>query len=240
MRNVLRAGSFVLVALGGAAAPGCAPVEDSCDLATDEIQVELAAIEEGGTATAKAIFRTEDVASIALGDCGDKMTVNGTLLRVVDGAASPLVYAASIEQADEYDFVFSRPDEDDYVSTVSELRPEVTVTAPAAGSTITRDQGFDIVWDDNDEGEIDLLVHGDCIQPYPGADGATVADDGADAVPANGLVWSGMEGTEDPTTCTAEVVLTRSVDGTLDAALTGTIVGWTAGRTTFASAPAPE
>ena len=136
MRNVLRAGSFAFVALGGALAPGCAPVEDSCDLATGEIRVELAAIEESGAATAEAIFRTDDVASIALGDCGDKMTVNGTLLRVVDGAASPLVYAASIEQADEYDFVFSRPDEDDYVSTVSDLRPEVTVTAQSRGRRI--------------------------------------------------------------------------------------------------------
>jgi hypothetical protein len=236
----MRNGLCAAVVLCAAATPACAAVEDSCDLATDEIEVELAVIQENGAATGEAIFRTDDVASIALGDCGDKMTVNGAVLRVLDGAASPLVYAASLEVADEYDFVFSRPDEDDYVSTVSDMRPEVTITAPAAGSIITRDLGFDVAWDANDGGEVNLLVDGSCIRSYPDADGELVSDDGADTIPAGAILWSGVEGTEDPTSCSAEVVLTRSVDGVLDEALTGMIYGWTAGRTAFTSAPAPE
>jgi hypothetical protein len=240
MRNGSRAALSAAFVLGAAAALGCLPTEDSCDIETPDIEIELAAIEEGGAAVGEAIFRTGDVSSIALGDCGDRITVNGERMRVLSGSAKPLVYAASIEAAEEYTFVFSRPDEEDYVSTVAGLRPEVTVTAPAAGSVITRDSGFDIAWDDNDDGEINLVIAGECIRTYPDADGELVADDGADAVPANGLAWSGMEGTEAPTTCDAEVVLTRSVDGTLDAALTGSIHGWTAGRTVFTSAPAPE
>jgi hypothetical protein len=240
MRNDLRAAFPAALVLAGAAAAGCLPAEDSCDIATEDIEVEFAAIEENGAAAGEAIFRTGDVSSIALGDCGDKITVNGERMRVLSGSASPLIYAASIEVADEYEFVFSRPDEDDYVSTVSDLRPEVTITAPAAGSIITRDTGFDITWANNDAGEINLLIDGDCIRSYPDAAGESVTDDGADAVPPNGLVWSGTEGTETPTTCDAEVVLTRSVEGTLDAALTGAIHGWTAGRAAFTSAPAPE
>jgi len=218
----------------------CVPAEDSCDIATADIEVEFAVIEENGEAVGEAIFRTEDVSSIALGDCGDAITINGARMRVLSGSANPLIYAASIEATDLYEFVFSRPDEEDYVSTVEDLRPAVTVTAPVAGSTITRDSGFDVAWEANDGGEINLIIDGTCIHSFPDADGAMVADDGAESVPANALVWSGVEGTEDPTSCAAEVVLTRSVDGVLDENLKGTIYGWTAGRSAFTSAPAQE
>ncbi|MCK9461985.1 MAG: hypothetical protein M0R80_20330 [Proteobacteria bacterium] len=224
-----------LLVLGAIAATGCLANEDSCDLKTQGLSLELAAIEEGDTAQGQAIFKTDQGSAVVLGECGDSITVNGTELQAVDGTVVPVVYSAEIEPADEYTFVFSRPDAGGYTSTVSGLRPAVTVTAPAEGVDAPRDVLLDVTWDDNNAGagndEIELLVTGDCINfDYD----ATWTDSGSDTIPANSLDVDG-----DTTTCEAALVLTRKVSGTLDSGLNqvGSIEGWSMGRTTFTTIP---
>ena len=233
MRKTIIVGA--LLVLGAVAATGCLPPEDSCDLKTQGIKVEFAAMEEAGAATGQAIFWTDEGRAIVLGDCGDNITVNGTELQVVNATASPVVYSAATEATGEYSFVFSRPDEGDYTSTVSGLRPEVTVTAPVEGAETPRDADLIVEWNDNNDGagsdEIELLVTGDCITfDYD----ATWTDSGSGTIPANSLDVDG-----DTTTCEAALVLTRKVSGTLDSGLNqvGSIEGWSMGRTTFTTIP---
>ena len=223
--------------LGAVAATGCIASEDSCDLKTQGIKVELAAMEEDGVATGNAEFYTDENMAIILGDCGDKITVNGTELQVVNANASPVVYSANVEATGTYEFVFSRPDEGDYTSTVTGLRPAVTLTAPAEGAEIPRDADLLVEWDDNNGGagndEIKAIVTGDCI----GIDYEQTfsPDDGADTIAADSLNVDG-----DTTTCAAELVMTRKVTGTLDPALDsqgGWIEGWSVGRTSFTTIP---
>lgn len=218
-----------LLVLGAIAATGCLANEDSCDLKTQGLSLELAAIEEGDTAQGQAIFKTDQGSAVVLGECGDSITVNGTELQAVDGTVVPVVYSAEIEPADEYTFVFSRPDEGDYTSTVSGLRPAVTVTAPAEGVDAPRDVLLDVTWDDNNAGagnaQIEAIITGECIFPdYE----ATWSDDGADVVEADSIEVDG-----ETTSCLADLTLTRKVDGTLGSSLNGSIEGWSVGRTTF-------
>jgi hypothetical protein len=226
MRQVIIIGT--LLVLGAIAATGCMAPEDSCDLKTQGIKVQLAAMEEGDGARGEAELYTDEGLAIILGDCGDKITVNGAELQVVNATASPVVYAADIAQADVYTFVFTRPDEGDYTSTVTDLRDPVVVTAPAEGAEVPRDEDLTVEWENSDGGDIDLVVMGDCISTKYDA---TWTDNGSNVVPADSLNVSG-----DTTTCTAELVMTRKVTGTLDPALDsqgGWIEGWSVGRTTF-------
>jgi hypothetical protein len=225
-----------LLVLSAISATGCLESEDSCDLKTQGIRAEFAAMEEGDGATGQAEFFTDEGMAIILGDCGDKITVNGTELQVVSATTSPVVYSADIEATGTYEFVFSRPDEDDYTSTVTGLRPAVTVTAPAIGTEVPRDTALDVAWDDNNAGEgdnsIDLLITGDCFNfDYE----ATWTDNGSNTVAADSLDVDG-----DTTSCEAALVMTRKVTGTLDSALAsqgGWIEGWSVGRTTFTTIP---
>jgi hypothetical protein len=229
MRRTIIIGA--LLVLGAIAATGCLKSEDSCDLKTQGIRVEFAAMEEGGAASGQAEFFTDEGMAIILGDCGDKITVNGTELQVVSATASPVVYAANIEATGTYEFVFSRPDEGDYTSTVTDLRPAVVVTAPAADADVPRDAALDVAWDNSDGGSIDLVITGDCFSDYK----ESWTDDGAETIDANSLIV-----TDDTASCAAELVLTRTVTGTLDSALTdqgGWIRGWSVGRTSFTSIP---
>jgi hypothetical protein len=227
-----------LVALGGLAAVGCMPPEDSCDVKTEGIRLELAASEEAGTAKGQAILWTDEGRAMVLGDCGDKVTVNGVELEAEDGTASPIVYSAAVDATGTYEFVFSRPDEDDYVSTVTDLRPAVAIDAPEGGAEVPRDEPLAVTWSDNNDGagdgQIAAVVTGDCIDlDYE----ATWSDDGEDEIPADSLDVDG-----ETTSCQAELVLTREVEGTLDADLnqTGSIKGWSVGRTTFTTVPTIE
>jgi hypothetical protein len=213
---------------------GCHPSEDSCNIKTAGIYVQLEAIEEGSNAVGKATFWVGDDPGgtyLVLGECGDEISVNGTVLQHKSG--NPEYYEAAIDPADEYDFVFSRPDEDPYSSVVGNMRPEVTVLGPS-GDTIPRDEEFDITWEDNDGGEIHLLVDGDCIWDYPETLGDYIADNGSHTVPANGIEAQDEDENE---SCVAEIELTREVDGTLNSSLKGTIVGKSRGRSSFTTAP---
>jgi len=224
-----------LLVLGAVAATGCIEPENSCDLKTQGIQAEFAAIEDGDSASGQAELFTNEHVAIVLGDCGDAITVNGVTLNAVDESASPVVYSASVDQADEYVFVFSRPDEGDYTSTVSGLRPAVDVITPAEGEEVSRAADYEVTWGDNNggagNGEIEAVISGDCITfDYE----ATWTDDGSDTIAADSLDVDG-----ETTSCAAEIALTRKVSGTLDSALasSGWIEGWSVGRATFTTAP---
>jgi len=226
-----------LLALGALAAAGCFPQEDSCNIKTPGIYPQFEVVEEGDAATARAVFWTGDGpngTSLVLGSCGDAIAVNGVTLQ--GNNSNPVEYSATLDLATTYDFVFSRPDEGDYTSTVTDLRPEVIVLGPD-GEEIPRDQEFDVTWEDNDGGDIDLLISGECFTDYPETLGDAVPDTGSYTVPANGIeAWSGDESES----CTAEVTLSRTVTGDLDPVFEGQgeIYGRTMDRTTFTSTPA--
>jgi len=225
-----------LLALGAVAATGCMPAEDSCDVKTSGIKLELAATEEAGTAKGQAIFWTDEGRAMVLGDCGDKITVNGVEMEAEDGTVTPIVYSSAVDATGTYEFVFTRPDEDDYVSTVTGLRPAVTITAPESGTEAPRDVALAVTWEDNNagagDGQIAAVVTGECLSEIDYE--ATWTDDGEDEIPADGL-----SADDETASCQAELVLTREVDGTLDSDLnqTGSIKGWSVGRTSFTTIP---
>ena len=70
----------VALALSLPITTGCFPVEDSCNIKTDGLYLELDAIEENGSVEAQAIFWVGDRPGgtyLELGDCGDEISVNG-------------------------------------------------------------------------------------------------------------------------------------------------------------------
>lgn len=233
MRTTVIATTLAVCALFLAA--GCHPSEDSCNIKTAGIYLELEAIEEGANAVGKATFWVGDDPGgtyLVLGECGDQIAVNGTVLSHKSG--NPEWYEASIDPAESYEFVFTRPDEDPYASVVANMRPEVTILGPG-NDTIPRDEEFDITWEDNDAGEIHLRIDGDCIWDYPDVLGDDVADNGSHTVPANGIEATDSSENE---SCVAEIELSREVNGSLDPTLKGTIVGKSQDRSSFTTAPA--
>ncbi len=223
-----------LTLLASLLAAGCFPQEDSCNIKTDGIYFEYAVEEEGSNAVGKATLWVGDSpggTNLVLGECGDELDFNGQAMSEKGG--NPVYYEATVSASDTYDFVFTREDENPYSSTVSEMRPEVTVLGPS-GDSFPRDQEFDVTWEDNDGGEILLLISGDCIWDYPSTLGDEVADNGAHTVPAGGIE---PVDDSDNESCTAEIELSREVDGTLDSSLKGTIVGRSVGRSSFTTAP---
>jgi hypothetical protein len=165
--------------------------------------------------------------------------VNGVELEAEDGTVTPIVYSAAIDATGTYEFIFTRPDEDDYVSTVTGLRPAVSITAPESGAEAPRNEALVVTWDDNNDGagdgQIAAIVTGECLSEIEYED--TWTDDGEDEIPADGL-----DADDETASCQAELVLTREVDGTLDSDLnqTGSIKGWSVGRTTFTTVPTIE
>jgi len=217
---------------------GCFPTEDSCNIKTDGVYVQFEAIEEGDSAIGKATFWVGDDpggTNLELGDsCDDQIAVNGTTLS--QKGSQPIYYEAAIDVAETYEFVFTREGEDPYTSTVTEMRPEVTVLGPSGGD-ISRADEFEITWEDNDGGEITLLIDGDCIWDYPDTLGDEVADNGSHTVPADGIEATDSGENE---SCTAEITLTREVPSSatsLDPSLKGEIDGKSVGRASFTSTP---
>jgi hypothetical protein len=223
-----------LAATIAALTAGCFPQEDSCNVKTDGIYFEYEAVVEGGEALGRATLWVGDDpggTNLVMGECGDALAINGVTMQ--EKGSNPVYYEAAVDVADAYEFVFTREDEDPYTSTVDGMRPAVLNVAPE-GDTISRATEFDVTWDDNDGGEILLLITGDCIWDYPDVLGEEVADNGSHTVPANGIEATDSGENE---SCTAEIELSREVDGVLDAALKGTIVGQSVGRSSFTTAP---
>lgn len=232
MRNISL--SLFPVALCAALATGCYPQEDSCNVKTAGIYFQYVAVEEGGDALGRATFWVGDKpggTNLVLGDCGDVVTVNGVTLS--ERGTNPKYYEAAVDKADAYEFVFTREDENPYTSAVDNMRPPVLDVAPNGGS-ISRLEPFDVTWENNDGGQIELLISGSCIWDYPSVLGSTVADTGLHSVPAEGLDATSAGENE---SCTAEIELTREVSGTLDGALKGTIEGQSVGRASFTTTP---
>lgn len=233
MRTLVIATTLAACAL--ALITGCtAPEESSCNIKTGGVYVEFAAIEEGDSALGRAEFWVGDSpggTQMTL-DCGDEVAVNGTVLQHKSGVPNDY-YEAPISVAEDYEFVFTRPDEDPYSSIVGNMRPEVTVLGPS-GDTIPRDEAFDITWEDNDGGSIHLLIDGDCIWDYPETLGDDITDNGSHTVNAGAIEAQDADENE---SCVAEIELTREVDGTLNSSLKGTIVGKSRGRSSFTTAP---
>ncbi len=232
MRNQLL--FLSLAAMIAAMTAGCFPQEDSCNVKTAGIYFEYEAVVEGGDALGRATLWVGDSpngTNLVMGECGDKLAINGVTMQ--EKGSNPVYYEAAIDPADVYEFVFTREDENPYSSTVDGMRPAVMNVGPDSG-TISRADEFDVTWDDNDGGEIVLLISGSCIWDYPDVLGDEVADNGSHTVAANGI--EATDSGEDES-CTAEIELTREVNGTLDAALKGTIVGQSVGRASFTTAP---
>lgn len=230
MKRALGIGLGVLVAV--AASGGCTtPEEDSCNIKTPGIYVEYEVVESGNGATARATFWVGDAPGgtvLYLGECGDSITVNGQPLGK-DGD----LYKASLSSADSYEFIFERTDEDPYVSSVS-TPPAVNISAPT-GESISRADSFDIVWEANSSGSIELLIDGDCIKDYPNVLGDSIPDNGQHTVNAGGI--EPFVSSDESESCTASVEMTREVGGSLSPSLKGTIVGQSVGYASFTSTP---
>lgn len=208
------------------------PTEDSCNVLTPGIYNEYNVTQSNNGALVQAKFWVGNVPGgtvLSLGQCNDRIEVNGVVLNETGSN-----YEARLPLAAEYVFTFTREGQEPYVSRVS-LPPEVTITAPTIGTTIERDKGFDITWESNASGSLNLEVSGSCISTYPDLGGEDVADNGLHSVPTDGIKATVLGKDE---TCEATVKLTRTLGGVLDARLKGTIKSKTDARTSFNSAPA--
>ena len=226
-----------LFVVAGTTAMGCtSPEEDSCNIKTAGIYVQYEVFEEGNSARTRATFWVGDSPGgtfLTLGACGDTITVNGQSLGKNTSNIDHDYYETTMAAADSYEFVFSREDEDPYTSSVSPRAP-VVVTAPT-GASISRTEAFDVTWDANDSGSINLLIDGDCIKDYPNVLGDSVSDNGTHTVNAGAIEpFVSSDATE---SCVASVELTRENGGTLSSSLKGTIKGSSMGRTSFTSTP---
>ncbi len=216
-------------------ATACFEEEDSCNIRTPGIYVEYEVVEEDGSARAQVTFWTGDDPGgtyLELGACGDTISVNGEELS--ESGSNPTRYRGVIDVADSYEFVFDRPDEGSYASTVTDMPAPVAISAPS-GQSIARDESFEVIWDTNGSGQINLLISGDCIHDYPSTLGEAITDNGTHTVAADALeIWSGEEGS----TCSATVELTRTTTGDLSPDLKGTIVGKTRDTASFSTTAA--
>lgn len=210
-----------------AALIGC-PREDSCNVLTSGICFTFRVVEQDGQATATAVFTVGNAlgTELALGDCGDDITVNGTALQEIRGAF--VHYEAVIDPADTYTFVFTREGEDPYTSVVAPP-PTVTITAPAAGTVISRAEAFDITWDNNYEASpgIGLFIGGPCVQPIL----RDIGDNGAYTINADELAQRVIP------SCDLTISLTRTTIGTMDPATEGTILAHSVDQTWITTNP---
>ncbi len=151
-------------------------------------------------------------------------------LQEVRGIA--VYYEAVIDVADTYEFVFTRGGESDYISTVTPP-PPVNMTAPEEGIDISRAEQFDVIWDDNypESSGINLVINGPCITMLA----RNIADNGQYTINADELTPNDSQ--DEDQSCSAEVMLTRVVQGELDANLKGSIHGRARDRVWFTTTP---
>jgi len=223
--------SLMLVILLASACfmPAC-PRENSCNVLTPGLFCNFDVSEEDGIALAKAVFSIGGPAGteLSLGaECGDEITVNGVPLMQTVGLF--VYYQAEIPLADTYEFVFTRGEDETYTCTVSPP-PEMTITAPAEATVLSRLQPFDIMWDANYQGSpgVNIAITLPCGAWF----GTTAVDNGLYTVNAGTL-----QGQDETTTCDAQISLSRVVQGQMDAGLEGVITARTIDRTWFTSAP---
>jgi len=223
MRRVL-----VLLCVGALAFVGC-PREDSCLIRTQGMYFAFRVVEEDGQATVSAVFTVGGAlgTELALGDCGDDITVNGIPLQERRGAF--VYYDAVLDAADAYEFVFVREGEGPYISTVTPP-PPVNITGPEEAAVISRQDAFDVTWEDNYEASpgITLFLGGPCIWDFQ----RDVGDNGLYGINADELQFVGVDDT-----CDVSIILTRLVQGDLDPALDGFINAKTVDRTWITSTP---
>lgn len=219
---------LVLLSVCAIAFVGC-PRDDSCNIRTDGMYFAFRVVEEDGQATVSATFTVGGAlgTELALGDCGDDITVNGIQLQEKRGVF--VYYEAVIGVADTYEFVFTRDGEGPYTSTVN-TPPTVTITAPTDAQEIPRQNAFDITWEDNyaESPGISLFITGPCIGNLL----RDIADNGLYTINADEL-----ELIDEEQTCDVDLSLTRLVNGDLDPALQGFITGRTVDRIWFTSTP---
>ncbi len=225
------------ILMGSAVMLGCqAPEEDSCNIKTPGVFVEYEVHEEGGSAATRATFWVGDKPGgtfLSFGSCGDSIAVNGKTLTKVS-AGDHDAYETSMTAVDSYEFIFSRDGETPYSSAVAPRNP-VAITAPAGNASVSRAAAFDITWDANDSGSLNLLVSGDCIKDFPSTLGESVTDNGTYAVNANGI--EPFVSSDSGKSCTATLELNRQNTGTLSSSLKGTIEGNSLAHASFTSAP---
>ncbi|MBW2529657.1 MAG: hypothetical protein JRI23_36110, partial [Deltaproteobacteria bacterium] len=213
---------------------GGLPSESACNVQTSGLYVEYEVQEAGATAVARAAFWIGDApggTSLNLAACATTIEVNGTPLASSGGSDDPNV-EATIAPAGSYAFVFTRPSEAPYTTTVSTPAPPV-VTAPTSGASLSRASAFDITWDPG-TGFVDLLISGDCIWDYPNTQGDEISDSGSYTVPPNGI-----ESTQGgaSSSCSADLSLTRRQNASVGPDLRGRAEGLAVGRMTFTSVP---
>jgi len=220
-------------------AVGCSPQEDSSNIKTAGIYFEFEVTDSADKAEAVATFwvGNKPGGTVLNLSGGDEIKVNGVRLSEQRGF-NPIRYAATLDKADKYDFVFTRPDEDPYSSLLAQMPKPVVITGPPA-SDIARDKAFEVTWEDNsaDSKTIELLIGGDCFWDYPDVQGDDVADSGSYSVASGGLKVKDLDKGE---TCAATVRLKRKVNGVLCDSLKGTIKGYSVDTSSFNSTPAAD
>lgn len=211
---------------------GC-NVESSCNILTAGLYFDLSVTLIDGQAVAVAALWVGGEprgTSVEL-ECGDQITVNGTVLHRKQGIF--VYYEATLAPADTYEFVVTREGEDPHTNTV-QTPPAVTILTPADAEEISRQDAFDITWEDNGTGEsIDLIVGGNCISDI--AD--QVADNGLYTVNAGLLDVPENQEQPPPDECDMLIALTRHQDGTIDPTLTGRIRGFSTDNVNVWSLP---
>ena len=124
---------------------GCPPVM-SGSIDTDALYISYRITEVGDTVLVRAEFRVGNALGTLLElSEGDDLRVNGVAM-----AYRALLiphYEGTVVPADTYSFVLTRPGEGPYTSTVSAPMP-VSITSPAADTTLSRSTDFTVTWDD--------------------------------------------------------------------------------------------
>ena len=224
-----------LAAFGTAALLAGCPQITSETITTDGLYVDYIVIEEAdGTAVAQARFRAGGAAGTGVQlTGGDTVTVNGepmTLTRAVS-----TYYEADVDPAETYTFVFTRPDEGGYTSTISPPG-SVTITEPAEGAEVSRAEDLTIRWEpDNDApgNAYNLEVYGPCLDNFVRL--AILVTEMT--IQANDLAEETDEGGGPDATCTATIRVAAWGEGTMAPGLKGKISAGAASTSTFQTVP---
>ena len=174
-------------------------------------------VEEDGTVVAQAAFEFGDMSGIggtSLNLCAtDRIRINDTVAsRREDPVTNRVYYEVTFDmEAPEYEFRFSREGVGDVVATVS-LPPAFTITAPGAGSEVSRAAGLPLAWDPPGEGtmeisaDVELVDDAYCMDEFD----VVTDDDGAHAIPPEDLAPPDDPA---PDQCGATITFTRSQKG---------------------------
>lgn len=167
---------------------GCG-VENSCEIVTQSFQAVFLVTESSEqTANASATFSTgAGLASVTVElDCGDTISVNSGILARKPVLGFGASYESEITKAATYDFVFARPGEDPYSSTV-QAPAAIEITAPSSAAELSRGDRLTVAWTTSPADWMHIEVTADKMTPIT----AQVPDNGSYTLPA-GAVYQAL------------------------------------------------